>query len=116
MHVGGGKKSPPSTPPKTPRIGRHSRTPSWSPSPKGRGDSRNDHYRRPTPPRISSQTSQCVHHGSQYGGGSSNFDHDSQYFMRMQQNPSFQECVEKYIYQNKDVFLNNLIDKDTKVP
>ena len=45
-----------------------------------------------------------------------NFDHNTQDFMRMQQNYSFQECVEKNIYQKIYLFLNNLIDKGAKVP
>ena len=93
-----GNDSPRSTTPKTSQSGRCSRTPSWYHIPGGRGSSINDHYRRPTPPSISRKPSQRAHHGSQYGWGHSNFDHDSQDLIRMQWDLSFQECVEKYIY------------------
>ena len=36
--------------------------------------------------------------------------------MTMQKNSSFQECVEKNIYQKIYVFLKNLIDKGAKFP
>ena len=83
VHIGGGNNSSPSTPPKTPRGGRHSRTSSQSPSPRGRRASRHDYYRRPTPPRVSRKPSQQAHHGSQYGGGSSNFDYNAYDFLAM---------------------------------
>ena len=64
MHIGGGKNSPPPTPPESPQKGKHWRTPSPSPSPRGRRASRHDDYRRPTPPRVSRQPSQHACHGS----------------------------------------------------
>ena len=84
MHIGGGNNSPPSTPPKTPQSGRHSRTSSQYSRPRGRRASRHDYYGRLIPPRVSGQPSQQANHGSQYGGGSSNFDHNSYDFMAIQ--------------------------------
>lgn len=37
-------------------------------------------------------------------------------FMAIQQEPSFQAYVEKYVEQNKDQFLESLINKGAKVP
>lgn len=84
MPIGDGNNSPPSTPPKTPQSGRHSRITSQSPGPRGRRASRHDDCRRLTSPRVSRQPSQQAYHGSQYGGGSSNFDHNSYDLMAME--------------------------------
>ena len=53
VHIGGGNNSPPLTPPETPQNGKHWRTPSPSPSPKGRRASTYDDYKRSKPPKIS---------------------------------------------------------------
>jgi hypothetical protein len=116
MHISGGNGSPPSTPPRTPRSRRHSRSPSRSPSPRGRRVSRHDHHRRQTPPRSSKPSLQHANHGSQYGGSNKSFNHASQDFMHMQQEPLFQQYVEKFVEQNQDQFLTRLIDKGAKVP
>ena len=97
VHIGGGNNSPPSTPPKTPQSGRYSRTSSQSPGPRGRQASRHDYYRRKTLPRVSRQPSQQAHHGSRYGGGSSNFDYNSYDFMAMQPDPHFHQHMEAYM-------------------
>ena len=66
------------------------------------------------PPRLSRQPSQRVHHSSQQGGRYVNLD--TMDFMAIQQEPSFQAYVEKYVEQNKDQFLESLINKGAKVP
>ena len=111
-----GHNSPPSTPSRTPRSRRQSSTPSRSPSPRGRRASQYAHYRRQTPPKNSIPHSQHVHPGSQHGGGSSHYDFDTQDFMRIQQEPIFQQYVERYLEQNKDKFLESLINKGARVP
>lgn len=108
--INSGNNSPPSTPSGTPQSRRCSRTPSRSPSPRGR---RTSQHRKQTPPRNSRQPSQRAHHGSQHVGSSASFD--DQDFMRMQQEPLFQQYVEKYLDQNKDKFLESLINKGAKV-
>ena len=89
MHISGGKNYSPFTPAKTPKSRRHSRTPSQSPSPRGRRASRHDHYRRRIPLRNLRQHSQRAHHDSKYRGNSSSFDLNSQDFMKIQQDPLF---------------------------
>ena len=106
VHIGGGNKSPPLTPPESKKNGKHWREPSPSPSPRGRRTSRHDDYRRPTPPRVARQPSQQAHHGSRYGGGGSNVDHHSYDFMVMQQNPKFQQYVEAYMQKKQRYMLS----------
>ena len=116
VHIGGGNNSHLFIPLETPWNGKHWRTPSPSPSPRGRRASRHDDYRRPMPLILSRQPSQHAHHGSQYGGSSLNFDHNSYDLIAMQQDPHFQQHMEAYMQQNKDACFQYLINKGDNFP